>query len=510
MTDFIQRGQAAIQGRDFPVALHCFEQAATADPDDPQAKACLGQTLCWMGQVESGVGYLRDAGRKLLKQARKTGDISLVLSLTEQLQHWNDYPGALALGREAVQVNPAQVRGYQLLALSYSRLNQPQPALTAARRAASLAPQSAMLQILLATLEATNKDHDAARQRLEQVLTLPNLSAEEKFRAHKELAIVLDKLKHYPAVFPHLHAAATIATSLPEVTRLDPALVPNMLKTNEQEFDPALLGRWRGAPFPAAEPAAPIFLMGFMRSGTTLTQEVLGTHPNVFVADEPSFTVALVDELTRIMPTPTSVPARLRELDFDGVLHLRKTYWDLVRGRFGDAFEGRVFVDKTTMNSIDAGLINVLFPDGKILFLVRDARDVCLSCFMQIMTPTPSTMHLLTWEGTARFHAQTLRFWQTIKPRLTIPFLELRYEDAVRHFEPVFRDVLSFIGVEWDAGVLDFHRRASGRYIASPSFSQVAQPLYASSIGRWQHYAAEFEAILPVLRPALVDQDYSL
>ncbi len=500
MTNPMQRGQAAIQARNLPEAVHWFQQAVAEHPREAQPKACLGQALCWQGRHDEGIAHLRQAGRDLLKQARKTRDIGLLLALTEQLQYWNDYPGALELGREAVRANGAVVRGHQLLALTLSRLNQTGPALEAARRAARLAPDSAMLQILLASIETADKQYAAARQRLEQALR-SRLTPEEEFRAHKELAAILDKLGEYPAVFPHLHAAAKLSALLPEVRKQDAELVPALLRANKAGFTPELLGRWSGAEFPDDTPA-PAFVLGFMRSGTTLTQEVLDAHPRVFLADETDLVYAMVQELKRLSPSGATLPEQLAQLDFAGVVRLRRFYWERARTRFGDALgPDRLLVDKTTMNTIDLGLVNVLFPDSKVIFVTRDPRDVCLSCFMQIMAPTPSTVHLLHWRGTAEFYARTMDWWMTVKPRLSLGFAELRYEDAVADFEASFGRVFEFLGLPWDPAVARFHERAAAKYVNSPSFSQVAQPLYSSSVARWRHYAPEFASVADLLNP---------
>jgi hypothetical protein len=245
-----------------------------------------------------------------------------------------------------------------------------------------------------------------------------------------------------------------------------------------------------------------------MRTGTTLTQEVLGAHPAVFVADETDLVMSVVQELKRLSHHQGSVPQMLRNLDLDGVLYLRSFYWQRAKALFGDDLGSRLFLDKTTMNSIDLGLINCLFPDAKLVFLLRDPRDVCLSCFMQTMIPTPSTVQLLTWDGTARFYAQTMDWWATVKPKLSMQFMEFRYEDAVFDFETAFRQVFDFIGLEWNPNVSDFHKNAAGKFIASPSFSQVAQPLYSSSVGRWKHYEDEYQPIVQYLQPFLAAYGY--
>lgn len=495
-------GQAAIQNQNLPEAIKWFSQAAKESPKDPQILACLGQALCWQGNKDEGLRYLRQSGQVLAKRARKSRDVNLLVDLADQLQHWNDYAGAAELCKQAVQINAEYVRSYQLLALSHSRLNQNKPALAAAKQALKRVPDNAMLAILVATLEIADGQSESAKQRLATVLEKPLLTPEEKFRAHKELARVLDKLKAFDQVFFHLHAAGEISPRLPEVQRQDMRLVPNMLETYRHEFDADLLNRWRDADFPNDLPP-PVFVLGFMRTGTTLTQEVLGAHPDVFVADETDLIAATINELKKLIPGQTSVPQMLRALDWDGVLHLRSFYWLRAKALFGEDIGDKLFLDKTTMNSIDIGFINSIFPDAKLVFLLRDPRDVCLSCFMQTMIPTPSTVHLLTWENTATFYAQIMNWWATIKPKLGMAHIEFRYEDAVFDFEQAFRRVFDFMGLAWDPKVADFHKNAVGKVIASPSFNQVAQPLYSSSVGRWKRYANEYEPIIETLQPYL-------
>jgi hypothetical protein len=160
-----------------------------------------------------------------------------------------------------------------------------------------------------------------------------------------------------------------------------------------------------------------------------------------------------------------------------------------------------MLVDKFTMNTIDLGLINVVFPESKVVFVMRDPRDVCVSCFMQLMVPSPATVHLLTWQGTAEFYALVMNWWMFIKPRLSMDFIEFRYEDAVTEFEATFRQVFEFLGLGWDAGVQDFHKRAALKFIATPSRTQVRQPLYTSSVTRWKKYEKELASISERLAP---------
>lgn len=506
VTSPMARAQAAVKAGSFAEAAQWFEKVLKENSEDAQAKVGLGQSLCTLGRRDEGTTCLRQAGQYFLQSARQSGDISQLLDLTSQMQHWSDFAGALELGNETVQINPSEFRGYQLLTLTCSQLNKTAEALIAGRRALELDPENSMMHILQASLEADAGLNADAKLRLEDVLSY-ELSAREEFRAHKELARVLDKLGEYDQVFPHLHASAGFSSALPEVSKQSKALIPAMLKANRSGFDRALLGRWSETAFPQNRPP-PTFLVGFMRSGTTLTQEVLDAHPGVLVADEADFIWAMHRELHQMDKSNANTAEKLRRLDLAGVMHLREYYWNRVRQRFGDSIGERMLVDKFTMNTIDLGLINFIFPDAKVIFVMRDPRDVCVSCFMQLMVPSPATVHLLSWQGTAEFYAMVMDWWMYIRQQMTLGFIEFRYEDAVTQFEPTFRKVFDFLGLTWDAGVADFHQRAAAKFIATPSRTQVAQPLYTSSVTRWRHFESEFAPVSQLLAPLISAFNY--
>jgi hypothetical protein len=183
-------------------------------------------------------------------------------------------------------------------------------------------------------------------------------------------------------------------------------------------------------------------------------------------------------------------------------------YWTRARGRYGPDADRPVFVDKFTLSTVDVGFINFVFPDAKIIFMVRDPRDVCLSCFMQLMVPTPATIHLHNWATTIDFYVLIMRWWEHIRALLTVPWIEVRYEDAVTEFETTYSQVLSFLGLTWDAALNQFHARAAGKFISSPSRNQVAQPIYASSLERWRKYESQMAPAAQALVPFVRTYDY--
>lgn len=508
MTHFLQRGQAAINARNTTEAIQWFDKAVQETPLDPQALACLGQALCWNNQQKIGLPYLHKAGKQLAKKARKNKDTSQLLLMAEQLQFWNDYQNSLELVKQAVQINKKDIRGFQILAHTYSRLNKNELALSASQQALKKSPNNVILNILQATIEARLSQYDTALNRLQSVLKNASSTNEEQFRAHKELALILDKTGIYNQVFSHLNQAAKLSTLLPEIKKLDNELIPSMLRTYTSGFDKALLHRWDKTNFKQAI-STPVFLIGFLRSGTTLTQEILATHPEVFISDETDLVVAMREELNRISHAKGSTPEQLKNANQDTINHLRDFYWTRAQNQYGKAISNKVFIDKTTMNTLDLGLINCVFPEAKVIFVMRDPRDVCLSCFMQIMTPTPLTLHLFNWKKTIDLYSHSMDWWLYIKTQMSLDYIELKYEDTVNDLEATFQNVFNFLDLHYISEAGNFHTHAVNKFIASPSFNQVSQPLYTSSIARWKRYESEFSSIISKLQPYIDAFGYS-
>jgi hypothetical protein len=219
----------------------------------------------------------------------------------------------------------------------------------------------------------------------------------------------------------------------------------------------------------------------------------------VVTGDESELVYELTEELARVSGGDDNVPANLKRIGLPEVVHLRAWYWARVADKYGEEVLGKCFVDKTALNTIDIGLINALFPEARVIFALRDPRDVCLSCFMQPFTPSVTTVHMLTWEGTARLYAQVMDLWLHLRDQLTLKCIELRYEDAVSDFEGQYRRVFQLLGLEWLDEVKRFHEKVKGKYVSTPSYADVSKPLYQSSVARWRHYARHYLPVMPYL-----------
>ncbi|MBD9361783.1 tetratricopeptide repeat-containing sulfotransferase family protein [Methylomonas fluvii] len=497
--DALKQAWQAVARRDMAGTLLGFRQVLAIQPDHAEALAGLGQALCWQQQRREGLAYLQQAARQLEIDAQQTRNIRFMLELAEQLHHWGDLDTALKLTELAVKLEPENPAALNNRALYLTRVNRFEEALPFASKVCELRPDDPACNNMLAVLEAHLNRLPAAKQRFQAVIAA-NRNMQQTARAWQELVGVLDKLEEYEASFAACQQAKALYKQLPELSSLDAGQVFRAIQRNKQGFDQTLLHRWALSDFADHLPA-PTFLLGFLRSGTTLTEQVLAAHPDVFTSDENDLIHGLIQELQRLSGVREDIPAALRQLGLDDVRKLRAYYWRRVGEEYGADALNKCFIDKVALNSIDIGLISCLFPEARIIFALRDPRDVCLSCFQQAFKPSSVTVNLLSWEGVAKQYAAVMDLWLYIKPMMQPRYMELRYEDTVNDFENSFRRVFTLLDLEWVAEVSAFHEKAKGRYIATPSFAAVAQPIYSRSVARWQHYERFYEPVLPILAP---------
>jgi tetratricopeptide (TPR) repeat protein len=255
---------------------------------------------------------------------------------------------------------------------------------------------------------------------------------------------------------------------------------------------------WREAP--ANDDGSParghVFLLGFPRSGTTLLEHILGAHPNVVALEEGDL---LSEAARRFFGRSTGVEA-LAALDEATAKKLRDGYWRRARDA-GAAVEGRLFVDKMPLDTINLPIIARLFPHAKVLFARRDPRDVVLSGFRHVFAPNAATYAMLTLEGAADLYDGVMRLSEIYRQVLPLDLREVRHERLVTDFDGEVRALCAFLDLEWSDAFHDFAAQAEGRTISTPSAGQVRRGLYREAAPTWMHYADQLAPVLPRLQP---------
>jgi tetratricopeptide (TPR) repeat protein len=245
-------------------------------------------------------------------------------------------------------------------------------------------------------------------------------------------------------------------------------------------------------PSPGERPS-PVFLVGFPRSGTTLLDTMLMGHRQIAVLEEERTLQRVEESLASFECLP--------QLDAAEIERLRTIYFEEVDRLLPDA-SGKLLIDKLPLNLLRVPLIHRLFPDARIVFAQRHPCDVVLSCFMQNFVINDAMANFLDLGEAATFCDLVLTFWDKCRDTLPLNVHTVRYEDLVVDLEREARSVLDFLGLPWDAAVLDHSRTARERgLINTPSYSQVVQPIYREASGRWKRYRSEMAAVLPILAP---------
>ena len=262
-------------------------------------------------------------------------------------------------------------------------------------------------------------------------------------------------------------------------------------------FDPRFFDERRQA---GADERTPIFVLGMPRSGTTLIEQILASHPAVHGAGE------LGDLNEVIMAAPGAATGSpftdlLRALSMDDIEVLAREYLDRV---WQHAPDSRCITDKMPANFFFGGMIYLMFPHARIIHSMRDPMDSCFSCYAKLFNETMSFAYDL--ETIGRFYARYIRLmrhWHEVLPAGII--LDVSYEDVVEDTAKEARRMLEYIGLPWDDACLEFYK--SEREVKTASVAQVRQPIYTSSLARWKRFGETHLA--PLLAMVEAYRDHS-
>ena len=232
----------------------------------------------------------------------------------------------------------------------------------------------------------------------------------------------------------------------------------------------------------------PIFVLGMPRSGTTLLEQILSSHPMVRGAGELRYISQLSDDIEGypVMPsTFNSIQAQ----------ELGQIYLDKISPKL----DGReCLVDKMPGNFMNAGLIRTILPNAKIIHSRRNAVDTCLSLYSKLFGGSHPYCYNMTDLGNYYQSYMTLMaHWRAVLP--ASHFLEVDYENVVDDIETQARRILDYLGLPWDPVCLDFYK--TERTVKTASVNQVRQPIYSSSSGRWKKHAEQLQPLIDALGP---------
>lgn len=470
-------------------AATCYRQAIRLQPDYVEALSNLGATLTLLGETLEATQVLN---RAVTLDPRAP---QVLCNLGHLLQREGKLADALERYQRALALNPDSLDAAANVAVLLEKIGRLDEARVLAEKTLQGAPNHPQLLLVAAKLARRDKHFDAAIGFLETLLA-QDADPETAGEAHLLLGQLRDRQGDAERAYTHLAegnrlVAGSILNNvgngsryLQRVQRLRRYLTPELAKVK---------------PASGGLESSPVFLLGFARSGTTLLEQILDSHPALQALEEKPTVAAMVGAFEAMAEKgDDNALANLTETQIE---QLRTVYFDEV-ARHIERKPGTLLVDKMPLNTVDVHLIWRMFPQAKFILAIRHPCDVCLSCFMQNFMINEAMASFFTLESTAEVYEQVMQTWQLAAATLPLIAHRVRYEDLVADFEGETRTLLDFLGVGWDDKVRGHTEHAKQRgTINTASYHQVTQPIYQHAKYRWKRYAKQFEPLLPMLQP---------
>jgi tetratricopeptide (TPR) repeat protein len=458
-------------------AAACYRRALELSPDDAAARNNLGTALGDQGKLDEAIACYRRALE--LKPDFAEAHNNLGNALRKQ----GKFDEALAGYRQTLELKPDYAEAHTNLGDALEQIGDLQGAedcfRAALRHNSRLASAHCQLAALLGS-KLPQQDLAAQRRLLEEM----ELTDAERLLLHFGLAQVLDARGEYAEAAEHLDRAN--AMQLSEWRKCgqeyDPKeyefLITRMIGVSTPDF----FQRVRGF---GLESELPVFVVGLPRSGTTLIEQILASHSQIFGAGELKLAS---DTLSALGGQGADSIEGLRQLDHQTAYHLASRHLERLRALNRAALR---IVDKMPDNYFYLGLLASLFPQAKLIHCRRDLRDVAVSCWM---------VHFwdIRWANdqehlVSRFHEyqRLMEHWRKVLP---VPLLEVDYEETVADLEGVARKLVAWCGLAWEPTCLEFHQ--TKRPVRTASAVQVRQPIFRTSVGRWKHYEQALASLL--------------
>jgi tetratricopeptide (TPR) repeat protein len=471
-------------------SLRLFHHARTLDESDPMALNGIAGVMGMMGEPQGALKIL-EASVALAPE----------MVTTHYLFGWTyealrDYRAARLAYQKTVLLAPGHAQAHAGLATVSVRLQDYPAARAAAAKALALAPGEATATVALAMADLGEGLPSQAEARARSLTLSSAMTPLAKAIAFGVLGDALDAQDRTDEAFDAYAGENALLREMHQAKR------PRAREAQEnlQRLADALTALPASQPVAAAAIAAParqhVFLLGFMRSGTTLLEQVLSSHPDVTTLEE---TDLLGEAAATYLMSPEGL-AKLAAASAQDLDTLREAYWQGVAAKGCDV-AGKVFIDKQPLHTAKLPLIARLFPDARILFAVRDPRDVVFSCFRRHLDVGAVTYAFLDLESAARLYDVTMTIGAWSLDNLPLSTLLVRHEALVDDFETHTKAVCAFIGLQWNDSLRDFAAQVAQRQIMSLSGPQISRGLNREGVGRWRAYAQHLQSIGPVLAP---------
>ena len=492
-------------------AEELLSQAVELDSGNADMYAALGSALRLQGRYEEAASTYK----KALSINQLDPDLLFSLGLT--LQDLRNQSGASIQFRRALEIKPDHIKSMIGLGCALVLMDRPSEALDYCQKVLSIEPENVDAISLISRIATYSGDTEKAWEYIEPLINkgsrVPNLILAfsgicKKLNRQTQAITLLEDLiqSGLPCSSNLLRSANfTLGNLYDDIDEYDKAFkfFKNGNDLANMEFDShkhlqsihTLIHNHNSKTSRHTSNVGsdrPIFIVGMPRSGTTLVEQILAAHSKIHGGGELLAIPNMVDNLQAMTGTGKPYPFCLDELTETTLNQLTERYLIKLNNI---SKEARHVTDKLPGNFLNLGFIEKLFPNARIIHCRRNPIDTCLSCYFQDFSGNHPYSYSL--DGLAHFYTGYMMLMDHWRNYLTIPMLEIDYEDLIFNLEENCHRLIDFCNVGWEPACVEFYN--TRRFVGTASYDQVSKPIYTKSVGRWVNYKKHLTTLLDIL-----------
>lgn len=440
------------------------------------------------------------ARAQLMRGAHSTAERAAKMALEEdsesaeaytilgQINHELDrYDESLLNYDKALGIKPESLETLNFYGIALKSLGRMDDARAMFAKALELQPDAIGAYSNIVDLENFSKD-DRLFNAMIGILQKAKDPNEERYMAlHFALGKAYDDMKEYPKSLEHYSIGAKLKRA---ILKYDEADVFDFFDSIRRTFSEEYFGN---RPYEGLSTSLPIFIVGMPRSGSTLTEQIISSHPDVYGAGEIKLLSQCLTNLRQRYPNLPRYPQMATAMKSHQWISVANAYLNELTSMSSTALR---ITDKLLTNYYFVGFINTLFPNAKIIHTMRNPVDTCLSAYSKLFKDDmPHSYDLAEIGRYYKKYEELMAHWRRVLPAGTM--LDVQYENVVADAETNARKIIEFCGLTWDDACLNFHK--SDRPVKTASVSQVRKPIYGSSVNRWERYGDGLKPLIDAL-----------
>ena len=482
-------GTLLLQTNKFKMAKEMLEKSIQINPDKVDAYNNLGITLQKLGEFQESIECYQKAIEIRPDYAYAHNNLGNTLKELKKFKEAKNHY------QKAIKIKPDFIDAHKNLMQMFETMNQDEELKDAILKARTLIKDNPIINLYEGILLCKNEKFAEAKNCLESI-SFGSREINKEILRVSNLAKCYDRIGDYEKAFDFFLKTNDLAPQKTDVENFDKGRFLKEIRIRGEFFKKFKMDERHTLKSSNKRPD-PIFLIGFPRSGTTLLDVILDSHPKVEVIEEKNIVGKLINSLNEL---PGGNLECLKNMQNDQLKKIRDVYFDSLESTIKNKSNSKIYIDKFPLNIVYVGEIVRVFPNSKFVLSLRHPCDCVLSCFMQNFQLNDAMANFLNLEDSAHLYDAVMNLWTQYTSIFSINYHEVKYENLVENFERTVRSVLDFLGLSWNSSLLEYSKTAKERIrISTPSYHQVIKPLYSHSSGRWKRYEKQTANVYPIL-----------